>query len=166
MRRVPQDRFTTNAVFFVTMTVEGRREVFRSIEAAQVVTDSLTFFCRRRETEMIGYAVMPDHVHVLLRLRPPLTLPNWVRRFKTFTTRSLGGCHVWQSGYWSEVVATEWFVREKLTYIHNNPVRAGLVDDPAAYPLSSAREYESGAWNMVTPYWDVDMECSGAEPAA
>lgn len=39
---------------------------------------------------------------------------------------------------------TERFLRQKLNYIHRNPVRAGLVEGPADYPYSSYRNYQFG----------------------
>lgn len=49
---------------------------------------------------------------------------------------------VWQDSFWEEVVFTDGFLRQKLNYIHMNPVRAGLVDEPQKYPYSSYRNYE------------------------
>lgn len=39
------------------------------------------------------------------------------------------------------MIFTEKFLRQKLNYIHRNPVGVGLVDDPAMYPYSSYRNY-------------------------
>ena len=39
-------------------------------------------------------------------------------------------------------IFSEQFLREKLNYIHGNPVRAGLVENPTRYPYSSCRNYE------------------------
>jgi hypothetical protein len=37
----------------------------------------------------------------------------------------------------------------KLNYIHRNPLRAGLIDDPAAYPYSSYRNYDNGDQSLI-----------------
>jgi hypothetical protein len=49
---------------------------------------------------------------------------------------------VWQNSFWEQFIFTEKFLTEKLNYIHMNPVRAGLADDPVKYPYSSYRNYE------------------------
>lgn len=48
---------------------------------------------------------------------------------------------VWQSGYHAESLITEKFIRQKLHYIHNNPVKARIVENPEDYLFSSARNY-------------------------
>jgi REP element-mobilizing transposase RayT len=51
---------------------------------------------------------------------------------------------VWLPEDRPEAVQSQKFLKEKLNYIHHNPVKAKIVDEPAAYPLSSARNYDSG----------------------
>lgn len=48
---------------------------------------------------------------------------------------------VWQDSYWEKEIFTERFLRQKLNYIHRNPIRAGMMDDPSEYPYSSYRNY-------------------------
>ena len=48
---------------------------------------------------------------------------------------------VWQDSYWDVNVYTERFLRQKLNYVHRNPVRAGLAKEPGAYAYSSYRNY-------------------------
>jgi REP element-mobilizing transposase RayT len=51
---------------------------------------------------------------------------------------------VWQEGSHPEAIFTEKFARQKLDYIHMNPVRAGLVEAPEQWLYSSARAYYLG----------------------
>ena len=44
-------------------------------------------------------------------------------------------------GFWDENVFSEWFFRQKLEYIHNNPVKRGLTKSPDDYRYSSYRNY-------------------------
>lgn len=48
---------------------------------------------------------------------------------------------VWQQHNKPMECITPWFTLQKLNYIHNNPVKAGIVDNPSDYILSSARNY-------------------------
>lgn len=50
---------------------------------------------------------------------------------------------VWQNGYHDEIVETNWFIKQKLNYIHNNPVKDKIVTLPEDYYFSSARNYAS-----------------------
>lgn len=51
------------------------------------------------------------------------------------------GIKIWQPSFYDFNIYTEEKLLEKLNYIHYNPVRAGLVDDPSSYPYSSYRAY-------------------------
>jgi hypothetical protein len=48
---------------------------------------------------------------------------------------------VWQNGYHAEIVETNWFIKQKVSYIHNNPVEDKIVVLPEDYYFSSARNY-------------------------
>ena len=48
---------------------------------------------------------------------------------------------LWQEGSHPKIIETEVMLRQKLAYIHDNPVRRGYVDDPAHWRYSSARNY-------------------------
>ncbi len=52
---------------------------------------------------------------------------------------------VWQEGSHPEQIQGEAMMRQKLEYIHNNPVARGYVDDPAHWRYSSARNYAGQA---------------------
>jgi putative transposase len=123
------------------MSLLDRRPLFASEDAARVVVNEFQFYRKRSEIELYGYVVMPDHVHAILKLTPPLLLSNWIRRFKTYVGRSLGHGPIWQTGSWTELVPDEEFLRQKLQYVHENPVRRGMVLRAEDYPWSSAREY-------------------------
>ncbi len=47
----------------------------------------------------------------------------------------------WRQDNHAEELITRPFMRQKLDYLHNNPVSAGWVDAPEDYPYSSARDY-------------------------
>ena len=49
---------------------------------------------------------------------------------------------VWQEGRHPEEITTERIMKQKVEYIHNNPVRRGYVDDPSHWRYFSARNYE------------------------
>jgi putative transposase len=150
MRRVPENRFQSGKMFFVTMSTLDRQPRFLDNSSAQAVLDSLQFFRQRKEFELYAYVIMPDHIHVLVRLFPPLMFSAWARRFKSYTTHALGRKSLWQTGSWTKDIESQDILTQKLSYIHSNPVRKNLCDDPAAYPWSSAREYYSEEFRLVT----------------
>jgi REP element-mobilizing transposase RayT len=48
---------------------------------------------------------------------------------------------VWQEGYHAKLISSEEMVRQKIEYIHHNPVRAGLAEKPEDWLYSSSRNY-------------------------
>ena len=67
---------------------------------------------------------------------------EWVAAFRQAgqeTGRSIN--KVWQDSYWDVNIYSERFLRQKLDYLHWNPVRAGLVARPEEYAYSSFRNY-------------------------
>ena len=48
---------------------------------------------------------------------------------------------VWQEGYHAELVETNWFMKQKVNYIYNNPVKDKIVSLPEDCYFSSARNY-------------------------
>ena len=48
---------------------------------------------------------------------------------------------VWQDGYHAEIVETNWFIKQKINYIHNNPLKDEIVTFAEDYYFSSARNY-------------------------
>ncbi len=84
---------------------------------------------------------MPNHVHLIIKPLEPHTLPEIMRRFKSFTARQIATGGIWGESYWSETITEERHLILKTRYIHSNPVKAGLSETPEAYRWSSAPEY-------------------------
>ncbi len=51
---------------------------------------------------------------------------------------------VWQARYYDFNLFSDQKIEEKLSYMHQNPVKAGLVEHPCDWPWSLARSYEQG----------------------
>ena len=141
MYRVPQNRKLTDVTFFVTASLEPRRPLFADPAAANLVLSSVNFFRTHGEIGLFAFVVMPDHVHFLLGVNAPLTISNFMRRFKNFVAHELGNGPIWEKGYWSEGVASQQAFHQKLDYIHRNPVADGLVTNEVDFEFSSARDY-------------------------
>lgn len=96
----------------------------------------------KHQASLYGYALMPNHIHLLLQLMGGIRgLGNFVRDFKSLSARQLyPACHgIWMPRYDELTIVSERQFRVKLEYIHNNPVKAGLADEPQHYKFSSAK---------------------------
>lgn len=91
---------------------------------------------------LIAWCVMPNHVHVLIRQAAHSSLGQIVRSWKGRSARvindrlGLSG-RLWGPDYFDRVIRDDAHFWNAIHYIHQNPVRAGLVADPAAWPFSS-----------------------------
>jgi REP element-mobilizing transposase RayT len=78
-----------------------------------------------------------------------------LRQFERMATDAGRGneVQVWREGYHPEAIFTQKFFRQKLDYLHDNPVRKGFVDTPEHWLYSSARQYVNGDVGMM----EIDM---------
>ena len=111
---------------------------------------------RRYHFVVVGYVVMPEHVHLLLS-EPDRGTPSTVMQAlkQGFARRLLRHLreredsthnedHIWQKRFYDFVVFTADKRGEKLHYMHQNPVRRGLVSEPEQWRWCSSRYYRFG----------------------
>ena len=95
--------------------------------------------------EVIGYVVMPEHVHLLLSEPGKDLLSVALQALKISVSKRAEGRPFWQARYYDFNVFTEAKRIEKLNYMHWNPVKRGLVERPEDWLWSSCRYYQTGA---------------------
>lgn len=88
---------------------------------------------------------MPNHLHLVIQVKEaPLSqiMQNLAFRYtRWINKKQTRSGHVFQGRYKAILVEADRYLLELVRYIHLNPVRAGFVKDPAAYPWSSHRAY-------------------------
>ena len=154
---------------FVTFSCYRRRRLLDDDRAKRVVLGVLNAQLDSRKASCVGFVVMPDHVHAIVWF--PVTgqlsvfLQQWKRLSAHHIRRLVRGKLVryaekigendpfWQAKYYSFSLYSEEKVREKLRYMHENPVRAGLVAKPCDWSYSSARFYEQSRSVGVPIQW-------------
>jgi putative transposase len=150
---------------FITTSCYQRRPLLDSRRSRDLFLQVLERVRRRYHFVVIGYVVMPEHVHLLLgeleRGNPSLVMQAVKQGFARRVLRSnsdrrqtkLAGNaglgdglsdHVWQRRFYDFVVFTEKKRVEKLRYMHRNPVKRGLVLEPQQWPWSSFCDYAEG----------------------
>jgi putative transposase len=108
----------------------------------------LTRTVRRFGWRVHAYCLMPNHLHLLVQT-PEQNLSegmHWLLGFyaQSFNHRHGLDGHVFQGRFGSRIVETEAYLTGLIEYIVFNPVRAGLVLDPADWPWSSYRAMVAG----------------------
>jgi len=122
----------------------------RRSDCARIVQDSLLHFDGERY-RLLAWVVMPNHVHVLFQTLEGWSMDTVVASWKTFTANAIGRAvrqpnasqpHVWHPEFWDRFIRDAKHLASAIAYIHNNPVKAGLVTHPEDWPWSSAGRAE------------------------
>lgn len=99
----------------------------------------------RWSARLHAYCWMTNHVHMLIQVsdtslgRIMLRTASAYARKVQFRLQTTG--HLFERRFHAVLVDTDAYLLTLLCYIHMNPVRAGLVSDPAKYPWSSHHDY-------------------------
>ncbi len=110
---------------------------------AEMIVEAIQYNAHTLEHYALhAFAVMPNHVHVLVT--PAMALPKLTKSLKGITAKranamlALTGRPFWQEESYDHLVRNEREFESIRTYIENNPVRAGLVREACEYRWSSA----------------------------
>jgi len=130
--------------------------VLREPRIARMVEGSLLFFDGQRY-RLLAWVVMPNHVHVLFQPMCDWRVAQTMASWKKFTATRIcafrreatpGSANLpigdevkagWHREYWDRFIRDNRHYQQAVEYIHQNPVKAGLVEKAEAWPWSSAR---------------------------
>lgn len=109
-----------------------------AMEERQLVVDSLKHFDGQRY-ELFAYAVMNDHVHVLVEPKPAWPVSVLMHSWRSFTANQLqrrfGRTNdVWLTDYWNRIIRDDREFKKRQQYIFKNGLeRWGIADYPFAW---------------------------------
>jgi putative transposase len=136
---------------FITFCCYHRRAHLGTASARNQAVHILGEVRNEHGFALIGYVLMPNHVHLLVNELPNFPPAYAVQIFKQRVSQCLaksedtqGPNQFWQRRYYDFNVYTTTKLKEKLHYMHLNPVRAKLVPQPRDWPWSSWSHYYSG----------------------
>jgi len=153
--------------YFCTITVLEWLPVLIEARFIDPIIDSLRFCRTRRAMELFGFVVMPHHLHLIaqagdqlhavmrdfkrftsrtiheqLKADGRLTILNWLSQATPAARRGQGDLGLWQPGFHPQEIYTAEVFEQKLNYLHDNPVRKGLVRLASDWWYSSAGFYD------------------------
>jgi putative transposase len=149
---------------FVTTTVVDWTPIFKLESAALIVIRELDKTLKLHGGSLAGYVLMPSHVHLLVGLPEISNLSKFIQTFKSMSSRRIkkidlpdyrdifyqdGKFRLWKPRFDDLIINSEKQFRIKLEYIHNNPVKAGLVDNPMEWIYSSAVDWTTNREGML-----------------
>ncbi|MFZ4457238.1 MAG: REP-associated tyrosine transposase [Bacteroidales bacterium] len=158
-----------NELHYLTFQVVEWVDIFTRQIYRDIVMSSLRYCQKNKGLEVYAFVVMSNHIHLLARSETR-DLSDIVREFKSFTANEIlkaikdepesrrdwmlnifefaakrhKRCEKYQ--FWThenhpEIIYSNQFIDQKINYIHENPVRAGIVEYAEDYLYSSARAY-------------------------
>jgi len=163
--------YDTNYPYFVTCTILHWIPVFTRPETVTIIIDSLKYLQKDVSLKVYAFVVLENHLHLIVQSEDVV---KDMARFKSFTARSIidylkqqnaktileqlsfykkahkqgRDFQLWQEGMQSKQIQSAEMMKERINYIHNNPVKRGYVDEPKHWRYSSARIYE-GSQGML-----------------
>ena len=151
--------YGTGSLHFITWSCYRRKPLLGNPERRDLVLTVLELMRVRYRFAVIGYVVMPEHVHLLIS-EPLLSEPSIgnpskiIQAVKLSVSRRLAiagefSGRFWQSRFYDFNVWCHQKEVEKLKYMHRNPVVRGLVASPEDWRWSSYRSYAYGEAGLV-----------------
>ena len=169
--RYPLRRFYGRGdLHFVTFSCYRRRSYLGTPRARHRFVQILDQVRTRHRFLLIGYVVMPEHIHLLLsepkRGNPSKALQVLKQKVSRalrkrpkkspaaqlqlpFVRSKLDAPAFWQRRFYDFNVWSDKKLREKLDYMHRNPVQRKLVVHPKDWPWSSWSHYEKGETGLI-----------------
>jgi putative transposase len=153
LHRPVDDGFTYHAI----NRGNNRDVVFEDDADFEAFLIALARTQERYPFRLYGYCLMTNHVHLLVRPEPGVSISRVMQSLMVAHTwryhrrhRTVG--HVWQGRFRSPVVQDEGYLFQVLRYIEANPLRARMVEDPGDYRWSSFLAHGQGAPDpLLTP---------------
>ena len=163
-------RFDDLGLLFVTNTVINWTHVFQQQRYAETVMGSLRYCIEHNWFDLFVYVLMPNHIHMILRVKGSHSISQILRDFNKYTAQQIllpmresdhhllarfwvgtkkQGHKVWLRDVDIKNVLTPGFLLQKAEYIHQNPLAARWrdvlrIEKAGDYEYSSARFYLHG----------------------
>jgi len=142
-------------ILFITFNVHGKKPLFRNPKACSFFLHTLRYYKPQLKFQLLGYVVMEDHIHLLVRTPPDVSISGIIQKIKgAFGRKWKMMTHwkgpVWQKSFFNSILHDDASFKERLNQIHNQPVAKGLSPSKTGYTYSSARVYEEGIDDFLT----------------
>ena len=161
-----------DGIYFITFAVIKWINVFNNDKYCEIVIDSLKYCQKEKGLILYSWCLMSNHIHLVISAKDH-NPSDLLRDFKKFTSKKIiegivnnpngiykdtmlsafekaGAANkrnktyqFWQQNNQPIELFSQKFIHQKVNYIHNNPVKAGIVNKPEDYLYSSAINYLS-----------------------
>ncbi len=159
------------ATYFLTSTIVEWADIFTRECYQEIIINTLRFYIKNKGLNVYAYCIMSNHIHMVVNTEMNFDLSDVIRDFKKYTSREIIRAikeepesrrkwlldifstaadehsktkfyKVWQDGNHAIELYNEHFTWTKINYIHQNPIKAGLVTQAEYWKYSSAGHYQ------------------------
>jgi REP element-mobilizing transposase RayT len=162
---------------FITITCYNWERLIEREKEKEIIIESLRYLTKEKKVNVHAFVLMDNHFHIIWRICKRWKRENVQRDFLKYTAQQIlknfrnekatilqkievnlkdRKYQVWQRNSLSIELRSESVYNQKLKYIHNNPVKAGLCELEEAYKYSSAGYYilNRNNWDFLTNAYD------------
>jgi len=166
-------------LYFVTFTVIHWLDVFTRDTYRDILYDGIKFCQINKGLNIHSYCIMSNHVHFVMSAKDNFILSDIIRDLKSFTSRTIrktletdftesrrewflkmmrdagqinkrnNDFQFWQQHNHPIELNTNFILDQRINYIHQNPVIAGLVEEPHYWLHSSAKDYSDFGKSII-----------------
>jgi len=134
-----------SGIYHIMLRGINRQAIFEDDEDIQRLLETIVRYKEICKYEVYAYCIMSNHVHLLLKETED-AISNVVKRisgsYVFWYNKKYERCgHLFQERYKSEAVENDEYFLTVLRYIHQNPIKAGMVKDISTYKWNSYNEY-------------------------
>ena len=147
----PVHRLTPDGVYMVTAATLHKQHIFKSDGQLSFLQSEMLALAKHYSWQLEAWAVFPNHYHLIARgLEPSNSLRTFVKHLHANTARNVNssdsapGRTVWYN-FWDTKLTYEKSYLARLNYVHQNPVKHGLVNVANQYRWCSAAWFERTA---------------------
>ena len=146
---------------FTTFNANQKHHILIHQGVPEMLLDHLEQVRSKFDVRIFAFVVMPNHMHIIWYASSDIGIVKTVKQYKGSSGRRIvpvlredpdfenvliarpnGTNALWQRSFYDYNLTSERKFREKVEYIHANPVKWGLVDDPGDWPWSSYRSWQ------------------------
>lgn len=161
-------------VYFVTFTIVNWIDIFTRNDYREIFIDSVQYCQENKGLELYAWCIMTNHVHLIIGSDQSNEIQNIIRDLKSYTSRHIRKAietrpgesrkewlqwmfgsagkynsnnkdwQLWQQHSHPIELSNAAITKQRLDYLHNNPVASGYVAEPHHWIWSSAYDYNGG----------------------
>ncbi|MHB9032185.1 MAG: REP-associated tyrosine transposase [Anaerolineae bacterium] len=135
----------------------GQGSCILRVPLAAAALEQVILYNDTKSYSLLAWVIMPNHVHILVRCYEGTSLAVVIDGWKKFSALAINHAlgrtgSLWQRDYFDRYIRNDSHLFSAVTYVHNNPVMAGLVKNANNWPFGSAIRVDTIDSTFHSPY--------------